>query len=71
MTLTCIDMSEITLSASNISRSGSRQRAHAALGSLSGGLIHDLHDGYDGIVVFALISVIVGMIPFLVMPDLR
>ena len=42
-----------------------------ALGSLSGGLIHDLSGGYDCIFVFALISIMIGMIPFLIVRDLR
>jgi len=42
-----------------------------ALGSLSGGFIHDFSGSYDGVLIFGLINVIVGMIPFLVVPALR
>lgn len=43
----------------------------AALGSWSGGLIHDVTGNYDALLLFSLISVILGMIPFLVVPALR
>ncbi|MES2751372.1 MAG: MFS transporter [Pseudomonadota bacterium] len=43
----------------------------AALGSWSGGLIHDATGNYDALLLFSLISVILGMIPFLVVPALR
>ena len=43
----------------------------AAFGSWSGGLIHDLSDSYNPLIVFALVAVILGMIPFLVVPALR
>jgi MFS family permease len=43
----------------------------AAIGSWSGGLIHDLTGSYDALLLFALASVILGMIPFLVVPALR
>lgn len=43
----------------------------SAVGSWSGGLIHDYTHGYNALIVFALISVILGMIPFLVVPALR
>jgi len=43
----------------------------AALGSWSGGVIHDLTHGYDAVIVLALVSVVVGMIPFLIVPALR
>jgi len=43
----------------------------AALGSWSGGLIHDMTGGYDALLLFSLASVILGMIPFLVVPALR
>ena len=43
----------------------------AALGSWSGGLIHDWTNSYDGVIVFALINVLLGMMPFLVVPALR
>ncbi len=43
----------------------------AALGSWSGGLIHDLTGSYDALLLFALVSVILGMIPFLSIRALR
>ncbi len=43
----------------------------SALGSWSGGVIHDLTHGYDAVIVLALVSVVIGMIPFLVVPALR
>lgn len=43
----------------------------AAFGSWAGGLIHDITGSYDALLLFALISVIIGMIPFLVVPALR
>lgn len=43
----------------------------SAFGSWSGGLIHDITGNYDALMLFALISVIIGMIPFLVVPALR
>ena len=43
----------------------------SALGSWSGGVIHDLTHGYDAVILLALVSVIIGMIPFLVVPALR
>src|SRR5271169_1978658 len=43
----------------------------SAFGSWSGGLIHDLSHSYNPLLAFALISVILGMIPFLVVPALR
>jgi MFS family permease len=43
----------------------------SALGSWSGGLIHDFTGSYDALLAFALASVILGMIPFLVVPSLR
>ena len=43
----------------------------SAFGSWSGGLIHDFTHGYNLLLVFALASVILGMIPFLVVPALR
>ena len=36
-----------------------------------GGLIHDYTHGYNALIVFALVNVILGMIPFLVVPALR
>jgi MFS family permease len=43
----------------------------AALGSWSGGLIHDWTNSYDLVIVFALINVLLGMAPFLLVPALR
>jgi MFS family permease len=43
----------------------------AALGSWSGGLLHDWTQSYNSLLTFALISVVIGMIPFLVVPALR
>lgn len=43
----------------------------SAFGSWSGGLIHDITGSYDALLLFALISIIIGMIPFLVVPALR
>jgi MFS family permease len=43
----------------------------SAVGSWSGGLIHDLTHNYNSLIAFALFSVILGMIPFLVVPALR
>src|SRR5882757_2439546 len=43
----------------------------SAFGSWSGGLIHDATHGYNALLVFALASVILGMIPFLIVPALR
>src|SRR5207237_32690 len=38
----------------------------SALGSWSGGMIHDWSHSYDLVLAFALVSVVLGMIPFLV-----
>jgi MFS family permease len=43
----------------------------SALGSWSGGLIHDLTHSYNPLIAFSLASVVLGMIPFLVVPALR
>jgi MFS family permease len=43
----------------------------AAFGSWSGGLIHDISHSYNPLLAFALVAVILGMIPFLVVPALR
>jgi MFS family permease len=43
----------------------------SAFGSWSGGLIHDHTHGYNAVIVFALVNVILGMLPFLVVPALR
>jgi MFS family permease len=43
----------------------------SAFGSWSGGLIHDMTHSYNPLLAYALVSVILGMIPFLVVPALR
>jgi len=43
----------------------------SAVGSWSGGLIHDFTHSYNPLLAFALIAVVLGMIPFLVVPALR
>jgi MFS family permease len=43
----------------------------SAFGSWSGGLIHDFTHSYNPLLAFALVSVVLGMIPFLVVPALR
>jgi MFS family permease len=43
----------------------------SAIGSWAGGLIHDWSQSYDLVFVFAMSSVILGMMPFLVAPALR
>ncbi len=43
----------------------------SAIGSWSGGLIHDWTHSYDWLIAFSLASVLLGMIPFLVVPALR
>ena len=43
----------------------------AAFGSWSGGLIHDWTHSYNPLLAFALVAVILGMIPFLIVPALR
>ena len=43
----------------------------SAFGSWSGGLIHDWTHSYNPLIVFALVAVLLGMIPFLVVPALR
>ena len=43
----------------------------SAFGSWSGGLIHDWSHSYNPLIAFSLISVLLGMIPFLVVPALR
>jgi MFS family permease len=42
-----------------------------ALGSWTGGLLHDWTQSYNPLLAFALLSVVIGMIPFLVVPALR
>jgi MFS family permease len=43
----------------------------SAFGSWSGGLIHDATQSYTPLLVFALASVVLGMVPFLIVPALR
>jgi MFS family permease len=43
----------------------------SALGSWGGGVIHDMTHSYNSLIVLALVSVVLGMIPFLVVPALR
>jgi MFS family permease len=43
----------------------------SAFGSWSGGLIHDLTHSYNPLLAFALVSVLLGMVPFLIVPALR
>ena len=43
----------------------------SALGSWSGGLIHDWTHSYNALIAFALVNVVLGLIPFLVVPALR
>ncbi|SHM33401.1 MFS transporter [Bradyrhizobium lablabi] len=43
----------------------------SALGSWSGGLIHDWTHSYNALFAFALVNVVLGLIPFLVVPALR
>lgn len=43
----------------------------SAVGSWTGGLIHDLTHSYNPLLAFALAAVVLGMIPFLVVPALR
>jgi MFS family permease len=43
----------------------------SAFGSWSGGMIHDLTHSYNPLLAFSLVAVVLGMIPFLVVPALR
>jgi MFS family permease len=43
----------------------------SAFGSWAGGLIHDLSHSYNPVLAFALLAVVLGMIPFLIVPALR
>jgi len=43
----------------------------SAFGSWSGGLIHDFSHSYNPVIAFSLVCVVLGMIPFLVVPALR
>ena len=42
----------------------------SGLGAWAGGLIHDWTHSYDPVIAFALVAVVLGMIPFLVVPAL-
>jgi predicted MFS family arabinose efflux permease len=43
----------------------------SALGSWSGGLLHDYTHSYNPLILFSLVNVVLGMLPFLVVPALR
>ena len=43
----------------------------SGFGSWSGGLIHDWTHSYNPLIAFALVNVVLGLIPFLVVPALR
>jgi MFS family permease len=43
----------------------------SAIGSWGGGLIHDWTHSYNPLIAFSLVAVLMGMIPFLVVPALR
>jgi MFS family permease len=43
----------------------------SALGSWSGGLLHDYTHSYNPLIIFSLVNVVLGMLPFLVVPALR
>jgi len=43
----------------------------SALGSWTGGLLHDFFHSYNQLIIFSLINVVLGMLPFLVVPALR
>ena len=43
----------------------------SGFGAWAGGLIHDWTHSYNPVIAFALIAVVLGMIPFLVVPALR
>jgi MFS family permease len=43
----------------------------SALGAWAGGLLHDWTHSYNPVMLFALVAVVLGMIPFLVVPALR
>lgn len=42
-----------------------------AVGSYTGGLLHDLTGGYDAVLAYALVSVALGLMPFLAIPAVR
>ena len=43
----------------------------SALGSWTGGLLHDFTHSYNPLIVFSLVNLVLGMLPFLVVPALR
>jgi MFS family permease len=43
----------------------------SGLGAWAGGLIHDWTHSYNPVIAFALVAVVLGMLPFLVVPALR
>jgi MFS family permease len=43
----------------------------SALGSWTGGLLHDFTHSYNPLIIFSLVNVVLGMLPFLVVPALR
>ena len=43
----------------------------SAFGSWGGGLIHDWTHSYNPLIIFSLVNVVLGMLPFLVVPALR
>jgi MFS family permease len=43
----------------------------SALGSWTGGLLHDYTHSYNPLIIFSLVNVVLGMLPFLVVPALR
>jgi predicted MFS family arabinose efflux permease len=43
----------------------------SGFGAWFGGVIHDYTHGYNALIVFALVNVILGMIPFLAVRALR
>jgi MFS family permease len=43
----------------------------SGFGAWAGGLIHDWTQSYNPVIAFALVAVVLGMIPFLVVPALR
>src|SRR5262245_6484572 len=43
----------------------------SALGAWAGGLLHDWTHSYNPVMAFALVAVVLGMIPFLIVPALR
>ena len=43
----------------------------SALGAWAGGLLHDWTHSYNPVMAFALVAVMLGMIPFLIVPALR